>query len=221
MGFLDKKSRVIDMVLTDYGRDLLSQGKLEFSFYTLHDDGVDYNPFIFESGSLSAEEQTSRKNDQIESSLVLEALPGYQKSSGKNGKDTINFNSFLFTVPQGNREFPEASIFSQDISSSLEAKQQSVAESSVVRDSEGRDIAVVEQTDLGFLVFYPTLNEIDVLSNQIENDGFTVRIFESGSDGLNEIKHKRDSENTVSYEDDLRLYFDDLADKVRAGKKGV
>lgn len=43
MEFLDKKEQVLDLQLTQYGKFLLSQGKLEPVYYSFHDDDVLYD----------------------------------------------------------------------------------------------------------------------------------------------------------------------------------
>jgi len=48
MGFLDKKERILDIVLTDRGRELLSKNEMHVSYYAFSDDGINY------SGSLAA-----------------------------------------------------------------------------------------------------------------------------------------------------------------------
>jgi hypothetical protein len=51
MGFLNPKERIIDIKLTQKGRELLSQGKLKVKFFSLFDDEVDYKNTSL-SGSL-------------------------------------------------------------------------------------------------------------------------------------------------------------------------
>lgn len=48
MGLLDKKERILDVVLTDKGREQMARNNLNFRYYAFSDEGVDY------SGSLSA-----------------------------------------------------------------------------------------------------------------------------------------------------------------------
>jgi hypothetical protein len=56
MGLLNFKEDVIDLVLTDRGKELLSQGQLDFTYYAMSDEGVNY------SGSLSMNKNFSRLN---------------------------------------------------------------------------------------------------------------------------------------------------------------
>ena len=43
MEFFNKKEEVLDLQLTQYGKYLLSIGKLNPAYYTLHDDNVIYD----------------------------------------------------------------------------------------------------------------------------------------------------------------------------------
>jgi len=43
MEFFNKKEDVIDLQLTNYGRYLLSQGKLQPKYYSFFDDNIMYN----------------------------------------------------------------------------------------------------------------------------------------------------------------------------------
>lgn len=52
MAFLDPKERVMDIILTQYGRKKLSQGKLEIKFYRFFDDEVDYQTQVSEIDSV-------------------------------------------------------------------------------------------------------------------------------------------------------------------------
>ena len=52
MAFLDKKERILDITLTDRGRQLLSRGLLDFTYYAFSDEGVDYSGSLaYPSGS--------------------------------------------------------------------------------------------------------------------------------------------------------------------------
>lgn len=42
MAFLNPRERIIDIKLTQKGRELLSQGKLKIKFFSLFDDEIDY-----------------------------------------------------------------------------------------------------------------------------------------------------------------------------------
>lgn len=68
MGYLDKQSRVIDVVLTECGRRLYALGKLDFAYFGLFDDMIDYDP-VKASGSFTDDE----RDQQAEATPILEA----------------------------------------------------------------------------------------------------------------------------------------------------
>lgn len=49
--FLDPKERIMDVILTQHGRKLLSQGKLIVKYYRFFDDEIDYVPPTYYSGT--------------------------------------------------------------------------------------------------------------------------------------------------------------------------
>jgi hypothetical protein len=96
MGFLDAKERVLDVVLTDKGRELLSQNLLDFEFYAFSDDGVDY------AGALTASLQVSGSvDDYIRRTLIIEA------GQFKDSKEQRDMNTFLYTIPSRRRTLPQ------------------------------------------------------------------------------------------------------------------
>ena len=90
MGLLDKKERILDIVLTDKGRDLLSKNRLSFTYYAFSDEGVDY------SGSLVPTVSSSLDN-YVHRNLSYEA-------DQRKGKDLA---SFLYTIPSREAVLPE------------------------------------------------------------------------------------------------------------------
>lgn len=52
MGFLDSKEEMMQIILTDHGRSLLSKGKFNIRYYSFSDDEVDYQPLYDASGSI-------------------------------------------------------------------------------------------------------------------------------------------------------------------------
>ena len=90
MGILNTKERILDVVLTDRGRKLLSQNLLDFEFYAFSDDGVDY------SAALSASAEPSGSvDDYIRRTLTLEAG---QMSNEQGLPDNREFHCFLHRV---------------------------------------------------------------------------------------------------------------------------
>ena len=85
MGILSKKEQILDVILTDKGRDLLSKNNLNFTYYVFSDDGVDY------SGSLSSSLGLSSSfEDYIYQSFVFEP-----------GSNQEKLNNYLYTVDAG------------------------------------------------------------------------------------------------------------------------
>lgn len=88
MAFLDKKERILDVVLTDKGRDLLSRGELNFSFYAFSDSGVDYKYFL---------NSASYDDKQYRSFLPFEA----------DQRKNRDLQDFLYTMPATTNILPK------------------------------------------------------------------------------------------------------------------
>lgn len=98
IGFLDQKERILDVALTDKGRELLSKNLLNFTYFAFSDDGIDY------SGSLTAAQQASSSlDDYIHRNLSFEVL---QKKNGKGLPTNKDIQNFLFTVPANSKVLP-------------------------------------------------------------------------------------------------------------------
>jgi len=111
MGFLDKKERIFDVVLTDKGRELLSKNQLKIEYYAFSDDGIDY------SGSLNISRiYTSSSYDDIvyRNHNFFESDQKVADSKGKVfGRRNLDFNSYIFTIPATNEVLPSF-VTSQD-----------------------------------------------------------------------------------------------------------
>ena len=91
MGLLDKKERILDVVLTDRGRDLFSKNQLQIKYFAFSDEGIDY------SGSLSASVSVSSGStydEIIYNTLTFEA-------DQRIGDQTLK--TFLFNGPVGSK----------------------------------------------------------------------------------------------------------------------
>lgn len=87
MGFLDAKERILDIVLTDRGRELLSQNSLKIKYFAFSDEFVDY------SGSLASYPNISGStfDDYVHSRTnMIEA----------DRRKTGDLSCFLYTVAQ-------------------------------------------------------------------------------------------------------------------------
>ena len=98
MEFFNKKEEVIDIKLTQFGRYLLSKGKLKPAFYSFHDDNVIYDV-----------QKTGLAEVQKESEARIESTPTmhHQISISSLEKE---FNNNYNKIVSG-----EASAFSQDV----------------------------------------------------------------------------------------------------------
>ncbi len=94
MGFLDKKERILDIVLTARGRELMSQHQLNIQYYAFSDDGVDY------TGSLvNAQVSGTTMDGDVYKTPLFEA-------NIKNDK-LKDLSYFLYTVPERSPVLPD------------------------------------------------------------------------------------------------------------------
>ena len=52
MNFLDPKEDMLKIILTEYGRELLSKGEFEIVYFAFGDDEIDYQTPFNTSGSI-------------------------------------------------------------------------------------------------------------------------------------------------------------------------
>jgi len=98
MGFLDQKERILDVVLTHKGKELLSKNLLEFSFYAFSDESVNY------SGSLSSSIATFVAfDDYVHRGVSFEA----DQRVSDNRAISKTLETFLFTIPSRGKVIPE------------------------------------------------------------------------------------------------------------------
>lgn len=216
-GFLDKNDRIIDMVLTNEGKRLLSNGELRFCYFALFDDEVDYRPFVANSSSLTTDQLSSSIEDQIENTLVREASTGY-RAYNLSGSDFVNVHRPLFTIPQGQTVLSRmsASLPSSD-TYHIQTKQRKIQEIHVQRDPSGNVIQTLGPFDRGFERYDPSGITVDLSISDFPVDpdhrqGFLVRVYQSGTEGLFEVKDRRDMSNDICYNNDMKL-------EVLGGKK--
>lgn len=212
MGFLDKNNRIIDMVLTGYGKELFSKGELRFVYWAAFDDEVDYDPYVAESGSLTEEALAAKKFQLIEDTIVREATTGYRRVN-RSGSDTTNVHRPLFDMPQGQVTLP-AVTSSAPSEVTLEVTQQKVVETLQKRDAAGTIVETMGPYDRGYTRTNPSSFHLEygyqpgAFPSDAKLEGFLVRVFESGSEGLVQIDERRDSNNEVSFNNDLVLTRD-------------
>ncbi|MHA2043955.1 MAG: hypothetical protein ACW99G_04135 [Candidatus Thorarchaeota archaeon] len=200
------------MVLTDYGKKQYSKGELEFKFYAFSDDEVDYDPYISNSASLNPTELTASKLEQVESTLVREAVFGLHKGTNKLGKDQTNIRNLLFSMPQGQKILPLMVVSPDIVTGSVETNQQLLQDTFVTLDSDDNLISKLGPFNRGFDKFggknIEFESKIADFFDRTATEGYQINIFISGSDGLIELDPKRDLSNNLSYQHDLRLFRD-------------
>lgn len=209
-GFLDKNDRIIDMVLTGYGRSLLARGGLKFVSWVPMDDEVDYSPFVSNSGSLTDIQLSASINEQIEACPIREATTGY-RTLNKRCVDSTNGDDVVFTIAQGQTHVPRLMTSSIPSSIDVNIDQRKISEIQTHKDSSGKTVETIGPIDRGFQRSNSTSTDVSTLfeagSFPAEHQlaGFLVRVFISGSDGLTEVDPKIDTQGRVVYNGELVL----------------
>lgn len=206
-GFLDKNDRVVDMILTADGRRLLSQGKLNFVYYAFMDDEVDYDPYIATSANLTAEQMSSSWSEQVEASLVKEAIGG--RTGDPDRVNRLNGTSRLYTQPQGQGFLSKMVLTPDSFSGSIQLDQRRIQEMRTRKDETGHVISVLGPFDRGYerisTQTFPIEYDVRDFFGTQRQEGFLLRIMQSGSNGLVELPAKRDFANEIAYTPDLAM----------------
>lgn len=176
MGYLDKKSRVIDVVLTEFGRKLYAVGQLDFTYFALFDDLIDYDPRPA-SGTYS----DADREYQIESTQVLQA-PIIPDARGTTAP--LEPTSHIFTAAPGYRVIPTMSSPIDGSVVELMADQRVLGDGGYRRTGTSLaqiDMALVGDADRG-------------------SSGFIVRVLASGSFGHRLLDPRSDLAGQRSYD---------------------
>lgn len=204
-GFLDKQSRVMDVVLTGLGKSLLAQGDLRFIYWKAFDDEVDYSPFISQSGSLSSSSLEDAISQQIEATPIREAVTGY-RTVNRIGTDRTNVKNCLYDMPHGQNILPRTIIMSSS-DSTIEVKQRKLVDAFVARDAQGKVITSIGPFDKGYDRFDSSQEKFSLKFSDFPGDyrpdGIILNVFESGSDGYQKIFPKRDINNELVFDADV------------------
>jgi hypothetical protein len=210
-GFLDSKERVLDMVLTGVGKDLLFKGDLRFVYWIPFDDEVDYDPFITNSGSMTAEELVSFRQMKVEDPLIREATSGY-KSLNAAEEDRTNVNRPMYTIPVNQTILPEMKFEGVSGTINVNVHQQKLQRTYVRKSSDGSSvIESIGPVDAGVNRFNPTeagvQGDYTVGSYPREWDleGFLLTVYQSGSEGYMEVLSNRDSSGSIVYNNDMKV----------------
>ena len=183
MGFLDRKSRVIDVVLTGRGRELFALGELDFAYYAFFDDGIDYDPWS--TGSLTAEE----REELIHSTPMLEAplVPDRRTTV-----IPLEPTSFLFKAAPDYGAVPRLLQPNPTGSQAVLRCDQVSSGSSFMRT--GTSLAVVP---------------LEVSAETAGSEGFSVHFYTSGSNGLSELRTRTDLRGRRVLDPFVALSIDD------------
>jgi hypothetical protein len=101
-GFLDKKKRLIDYKLTELGREKMSLGNLDFSYYTFSDRSISYSKRLDQDNSFNISdsldssnanfiplETTSNEGIRLNPEISLNEILSYENLSSTRFYDTI------------------------------------------------------------------------------------------------------------------------------------
>jgi len=209
-GFLDRNTRIVDMVLTNNGKRLLSKGALHFCYWSPFDDEIEYSPIIAESASLTPVQLSSSIYQSIETTPIREATTGYRNFNGL-GEDTTNVIRPLFTMAQGQRILPRT-LFPDNSARTIKTKQRKVQRVYIQNGKREKFLNPIEPVDLGMERYASTAVTLDFsyskdsFPTDFQPDGFHMKILRSGSQGWTEINPKRDMSNDLSYHNDIRIF---------------
>lgn len=204
-GFLDKNSRVVDFILTAQGKKKLSQGKLNFKFYTFFDDGIDYDSYVENSSSLSNVALTESKLSNIDETLVFEPVYGLlDERSNNRTEDNLNLKSQLFTKPLNLNIIPEFSINNTTGSFDIGVEQ------SNVKGSSDEDVGFVTSNSTNLNIEF----KISDFFEEFKQKGVLIKLFHSSSSGLRQVLAKRDFNEVVSYGAELIAFVDEEIDEL-------
>lgn len=184
MAYLDRQSRVIDVVLTERGRKLYSTGRLDFSYFGLFDDLIDYDP-VCASGSFDHDS----REQQIEATPIMEA-PFIQDTRGMTAP--MEPRSHLFTAAPGYVQIPTMIHPINGDTVDLMADQR-------------RDGGVYRRTGTNLAQI-----DMDVIGDtERGNPGFIVRVLSSGSNGTTDLGFRRDLDARRAVDPFIAVVIDD------------
>lgn len=224
-GFIDRNTRIVDMVLTNYGKRKLSNGDLRFCYWIPYDDEIDYDPYvsqnfsgtftlsgskpglsgftIISSGTLTSEQLSASIDSLIESTPIREATTGY-RNFNRSGSDFTNVHRPMFTMSQGQNILPRAN-FPITGSREVQAFQRGVYK---------RYDSFDEQKMLGIERFNSSKFELDfsykkdAFKDKTSLEGFFIQIFSNESSGWYRLLPRRDSNNNITYNNDINMFVD-------------
>lgn len=202
MAFLDKNDRVYDILLTEDGIRALSRGQLNYSYFVVFDDEIDYDPFLPLSSSYSQEQLVEERNKQIEETLLLESPVIKAKSSRIDNEQSLAPRYNLFDAADGFKIIPKF-LANPSGSFSIEVQQQTV-------DDKKYHYYRGKSTQVSISAKLEGDNEQSSISS-----GFEIEYFSSGSTGLVPFDAKRDKLQRDLFEDQIIIFSDRESGKIR------
>jgi len=103
MAILDQKERIIDLVLTDKGRELLSQDELDFTYYSFSDDGINYSGSLTVISDITAVPSGTTLDNYLHRNIAFEC----SQMKNKSKEEPNDLNYFLFTISSNSKTLPE------------------------------------------------------------------------------------------------------------------
>lgn len=182
MGYLDKQSRVIDFILTERGRQLFAIGQLDFAYFSLFDDGIDYDPYY--SGTLT----DAAREEQIEATAMLE-VPFIKNT--RSFISPLEPQSHIFTAAANYDNIPSMNIVS---TGSIELSCNQFKNPSGMYSRMNSNIAAINLSVNG--------------DAEPGKHIFLVEVFSSGSNGLSLLELKRDIRGKISADPYISLAAD-------------
>jgi hypothetical protein len=190
---LDSKERVIDMVMTGRGKELLLQGRLKFAYWAAFDDEVDYDPYVAGSGSMSEGELNQARQRLTEDPLVRECCASY-KLGNMTLDDNVSINRPLYTLSPGGGVQDVSPLVSMSLgggSSKVDVEQFVV----------GKQIRLSPLSVYKGAVSYTP----EAYEPKTQFEGCVVSVFASSSDGYQRLHTSVDSRGDVVFGNILKF----------------
>ena len=149
MGILDKKTTIIDFQLTDKGRELLSENRLNFTYYVFSDDQIDYSGSLSDRQSAQTTSTGSSFDDFVHTNTFsFEPIRRNDKS----------INNFLYTMPLGDEVVPQ---FNSSITGSFTLNRNYSIDKieNIVKSPKDIEKIIAQDNVLDYVVVVEDVNE--------------------------------------------------------------
>lgn len=197
-GYLDSKKQIIDMVLTNHGKLLLSQGELRFVYWAASDDGLSYNPVISQSGSMTVDQLAIAVDTKIQEPLQREVTTGY-RNFNRLRQDRTSINNLLSTVPPGQDIVPEM------VTGSIDSRSVSMLQTGIFRRFSNLVSWIganrAGSTSLPIDADYTKQS----FPQGFRMDGFYITVLASGTNGYSEQHHTFGRNGEIVIGPDLKI----------------